>query len=228
MCDRGERSPPPPPSEAGPRCAKARSVKTFASVAPALHLFVCANVRSANDPLGAGCGPRGEAVYARLKDEVAARRAFASVWVTKTHCLGICPKSGCTVAEYPRGLIYRDVETGEAAGLLGPAPAPSPAKAAPIAEETDRGGDGVDAAREASFSFGYIDDALASMEKLQADKVIALARRLKPGLTAEDIRNPHDFPELDDSDWHYEDGMLTGIQGVRTALRARANERSES
>ena len=40
--------------------------------------------------------------------------------------------------------------------------------------------------------------------------------------------NPHDFPELDDSDWHYEDGMLTGIQGVRTALRARANERGDS
>jgi hypothetical protein len=205
-------------------------VKTFASVAPALHLFVCANARSANDPLGAGCGARGEAVYARLKDEVAARRAFTSVWVTKTYCLGICPKSGCTVAEYPRGIVYRDVETGDAAGLLAPAPAPAaatPAKAAAI-EEIDRGGEGVDAAREASFSFGYIDDALAAMEKLQADKVIDLARRLKPGLTAEDIRNPHDFPELDDSDWHYEDGMLTGIQGVRTALRARANERSGS
>jgi len=47
-----------------------------------------------------------------------------------------------------------------------------------------------------------------------------LARRLKPGLTLEDVRNPHDFPELGDPDWHYEDGVLTGIQSVRTALRA--------
>ena len=37
-------------------------MKTFASVAPKLHLFVCANVRDASDPLGAGCGARGEAV----------------------------------------------------------------------------------------------------------------------------------------------------------------------
>jgi (2Fe-2S) ferredoxin len=209
-------------------------MKTFASVAPPLHLFVCAHVRDANDPLGAGCGARGEAVYSRLKDEVAARRAFNSVWVTKTHCLGICPKSGCTVAEYPRGILYRDVETADASGLLAtPAAAgangvPAPQARGAQLDEEDRGSEAVDQARAASFSFGYIDDALAAMEKLQADKVIALARRLKPGLTAEDIRNPHDFPELDDSDWHYEDGMLTGIQGVRTALRARANERGDS
>ena len=61
---------------------------------------------------------------------------------------------------------------------------------------------------------------LGGMEDLQARKVIALARRLKPGLTAEDIRNPHDFPELEDMDWHFEDGQLAGIQSVITALRA--------
>jgi len=61
---------------------------------------------------------------------------------------------------------------------------------------------------------------LASMEALQSRKVIDLARRLHPGLTSEDIRNPHDFPELDDPDWHFEDGQLAGIQSVVTALRA--------
>lgn len=68
-----------------------------------------------------------------------------------------------------------------------------------------------------------IDEVLSlleQMEALQARKVIELARRLRPGLTAEDIRNPHDFPELDDSDWHFEDGQLAGIQSVVTALRA--------
>jgi hypothetical protein len=58
------------------------------------------------------------------------------------------------------------------------------------------------------------------MREHQAKKVLDLARRLLPRLTAEDIKNPHDFPELDDKDWHYEDGVLTGIEMVLTALRA--------
>lgn len=65
-----------------------------------------------------------------------------------------------------------------------------------------------------------LETLLARMEELQSKKVYELARRLKPGLTSEDIRNPHDFPELNDNDWHYEDGVLTGIQSVATALRA--------
>ena len=67
-------------------------------------------------------------------------------------------------------------------------------------------------------------DLLDQMEKAQADKVITLARRLKPGLTAEDIRNPHDFPDLDDPDWHFEDGQLAGIQSVRFAIRGLSRE----
>ncbi|MCC6555968.1 MAG: hypothetical protein IT372_23655 [Polyangiaceae bacterium] len=56
------------------------------------------------------------------------------------------------------------------------------------------------------------------MEEAQRAKVIALARRILPHLTAEDLRNPHDFPDLDDPDWHFEDGQLAGIQAVRFAL----------
>lgn len=59
---------------------------------------------------------------------------------------------------------------------------------------------------------------LATMEETQRGKVLDLARRLSPGLTAEDIRNPHDFPDLDDPDWHFEDGQLAGIESVRFAL----------
>jgi hypothetical protein len=65
---------------------------------------------------------------------------------------------------------------------------------------------------------------LDQMERAQADKVVDLARRLKPGLTAEDIRNPHDFPDLDDPDWHFEDGQLAGIQSVRFAIRGLSRE----
>jgi hypothetical protein len=62
------------------------------------------------------------------------------------------------------------------------------------------------------------------IEGLQKHKVFALARRLRPGLTSEDIRNPHDFPELGDPDWQFEDGVLAGIQTVLSAIRARLRE----
>jgi hypothetical protein len=73
-----------------------------------------------------------------------------------------------------------------------------------------------------------IDKEIGAIEEVQARKVIELARRLLPHLTAEDIRNPHDFPELDDHDWQYEDGVLAGIQSVRIALRAMRNRVEES
>jgi hypothetical protein len=79
-----------------------------------------------------------------------------------------------------------------------------------------------------AWTWAEIDAELAAMEDLQARKVLDLARRLRPGLTAEDVRNPHDFPELGDPDWHYEDGVLTGIQSVRTALRAKSRDRGET
>jgi ADP-ribose pyrophosphatase len=60
---------------------------------------------------------------------------------------------------------------------------------------------------------------LERMREAQADKVLALARRLAPHLTAEDIKNPHDFKDLNDHDWHFEDGQLTALEGVLFALR---------
>lgn len=71
---------------------------------------------------------------------------------------------------------------------------------------------------DAAELFRRVFHLLDQMEETQKAKVIDLARRLKPGLTAEDIRNPHDFPDLDDPDWHFEDGQLTGIQSVRFAM----------
>lgn len=69
-----------------------------------------------------------------------------------------------------------------------------------------------------------IEAMLVQMEELQIRKVFDLARRLKPGITHEDMRNPHDFPELRDTDWHFEDGVLSGIQSALSALRARMRE----
>jgi (2Fe-2S) ferredoxin len=85
---------------------------------PRTHFFVCANRRNPNDPLGAGCGDRGDAVYAALKDEVARRGAFRAVWVTRTQCLGVCPRQGCTVAVYPRAQVLADVSVADARALF--------------------------------------------------------------------------------------------------------------
>lgn len=73
-------------------------------------------------------------------------------------------------------------------------------------------------------SWTDVERLVMEMEALQLEKVFDLARRLKPQLTMEDLRNPHDFPELEDPDWHYADGILTGIQGVLSAVRARQRE----
>jgi (2Fe-2S) ferredoxin len=161
-----------------------------ATLGPRRHLFVCANRREGS-PLGPGCGERGDALYDALKREVAERGLVRDVWVTKTHCLGICPKTGATVARYPsESPILTEAEPEHAAAL--------------VSEQHDG-----------------VMDVLADLEELQRKKVLDLARRLKPGLTLEDIQNPHDFPELADPDWHYADGVLTGIASVRSALAAR-------
>ncbi len=89
-----------------------------APLAPDVHFFVCTNVREAGSPLGEGCSSRGELVYEELKNEVARRGAARSIWVTRTHCLGICPKRGCTVATYPERAIDRDVELMDVATLF--------------------------------------------------------------------------------------------------------------
>jgi (2Fe-2S) ferredoxin len=88
-----------------------------ASQSPRLHLFVCANHRPEGSPLGPGCGDAGEALYARLKEEVARRSHVVDVWVTKTHCLGLCPPIGASVAVYPCGQILTEVAPSDARTL---------------------------------------------------------------------------------------------------------------
>jgi (2Fe-2S) ferredoxin len=89
-----------------------------ATLAPTVHLFVCVNRRPEGSPLGAGCGDAGDAVFDVLKEEVAKRGAYRAVWVTRTLCLGVCPKRGCTVAVYPRQRIVSEVEPADAPALF--------------------------------------------------------------------------------------------------------------
>lgn len=64
-----------------------------------------------------------------------------------------------------------------------------------------------------------VERMLEGLESSLEDKVLGLARRLREGLTGEDIANPHDFPELSDPDWQYVDGQLAGVRSVLAAIR---------
>ena len=170
------------------------------AVSPRVHLFVCTNRRD-DAGLGPGCGARGDALYDAFKEAVRLHGWIADVWVTRTKCLGVCPKKGATVARYPHAHpIVADVLPEDAGALLEDARNEVETQTPP--------------------SWSAIDRELEALRTLHTDKVLDLARRLKPGLTLEDIQNPHDFPELADPDWHHADGILVGIETTASALRA--------
>jgi hypothetical protein len=70
-----------------------------------------------------------------------------------------------------------------------------------------------------------VDKLMLEMIEQQEHKVLDLGRKIHPGLTSEDIRNPQDFPDLlQNSGWNYEDGILAGLKSAHMALRARILE----
>ncbi|MGZ3453626.1 MAG: hypothetical protein ACXVEF_28740 [Polyangiales bacterium] len=78
-----------------------------------VQIFVCANRRAPGDPLGDGCGDRGDAVFSALKV-----KPIAGLWVTRTHCLGLCPKRGCTVTIAPAMQSLIEVEPSDVDAIL--------------------------------------------------------------------------------------------------------------
>jgi hypothetical protein len=75
---------------------------------------------------------------------------------------------------------------------------------------------------------GLVDRLMLEMVSLQEEKVLEMARRIHPGLTSEDIRNPHDFPDLvENGIWNFEDGILAGLRSAHMALRAKLLESPE-
>ena len=66
-----------------------------------------------------------------------------------------------------------------------------------------------------------LERLLGTMVAQQEEKVLALARRIVPQLTTEDVRNPQDFPALMESaEFNYEDGILAGLRAAEMAVRA--------
>ncbi len=56
----------------------------------------------------------------------------------------------------------------------------------------------------------------------QRVRLMEIARRIDPTLSADDLMQPHDHPKVaTHSDFQFEDGILAGYLAVRAALRAR-------
>ena len=71
------------------------------------------------------------------------------------------------------------------------------------------------------ITWDSVERLLGDMATQQEAKVLALARRIIPNLTAEDLRNPHDFaPLVESADFNYEDGILAGLRAAAIAVRA--------
>src|SRR5690242_10834256 len=66
-----------------------------------------------------------------------------------------------------------------------------------------------------------MEACLEAMIEQQRAKVLRLAREALPHLSAEDVLNPFDFPELKaHPTFDYEDGILAGLISAQIALRA--------
>jgi len=65
-------------------------------------------------------------------------------------------------------------------------------------------------------------EVVAELVSYQRRKVLELAQRIHPGLTEEDVRNVHDYPDVyADPIFQYEDGQLAGFVAAQIALKAR-------
>jgi (2Fe-2S) ferredoxin len=58
------------------------------------------------------------AVFAAARRVVSAQGLTASLWVTRTGCLGHCPREGCAVAVYPAGGQWVDVRAEDVDALV--------------------------------------------------------------------------------------------------------------
>lgn len=59
----------------------------------------------------------------------------------------------------------------------------------------------------------------------QQEKILACARQIIPYITADDILQPNDFPELENHPYfRYEEGVLEGLMSARAAYLAQIRD----
>jgi hypothetical protein len=66
-----------------------------------------------------------------------------------------------------------------------------------------------------------VEPLLDEMIESQRARLLAIARRIEPDLTPEDLLQPHNHPRIAGSpEFNFEDGILAGYLAIRAALRA--------
>lgn len=76
------------------------------------HILVCVHERD-NSTMPCCRNTHGELVYQRLRDWIEKHGMLASIWITRTGCLGWCNLGGATLVIYPEGVWYRAVQPGD-------------------------------------------------------------------------------------------------------------------
>jgi hypothetical protein len=66
------------------------------------------------------------------------------------------------------------------------------------------------------------------MVEMQRKKILQYGRQIIPYLTADDVLQPNDFPQLESHpEFRYEEGVLEGLLSARMAYLAQKKTRSE-
>jgi hypothetical protein len=66
-----------------------------------------------------------------------------------------------------------------------------------------------------------VEKLLEELIARQQARLLEIARRIEPRITADDLLQPHDHPRIaSHPDFNFEDGILAGYLAVRAALRA--------
>ena len=69
--------------------------------------------------------------------------------------------------------------------------------------------------------FEQIRALILELVTQQEKRLISIGKRLVPHITADDLLQPQDFPELNaHPEFRYEEGVLAGLQTAQMALQA--------
>ncbi|HZE89785.1 MAG TPA: (2Fe-2S) ferredoxin domain-containing protein [Verrucomicrobiae bacterium] len=81
------------------------------------HIFVCTNVRPADDPQGCCSAKGSEAIRSAFKAELKKRKLRTVVRANKSGCLDVCA-FGVTVVVYPEAVWYGGVTIDDVGEIL--------------------------------------------------------------------------------------------------------------
>ncbi|MCA9774898.1 MAG: (2Fe-2S) ferredoxin domain-containing protein [Myxococcales bacterium] len=88
----------------------------YAPLVPEFQILVCVNEREGGQSC---CGAQGgKEIREALKEAVGKLKLKPRLRVSQTGCLGVCPRSGVTIAVYPENLVYTEVEVADVPALI--------------------------------------------------------------------------------------------------------------